>query len=159
MLITLTCGEQMLIWQSRRSYLISNSSLPLWKMFCIEQKRNNYDQIMAFISYSEIQNLKRFYTSKKRLFCSRWTTTINIIYKSHHRKLKFLQALCSLVMKNTLALAVHSYYDVIFLTASLVARWGFLEDHGHHRDVLLHFASLPLRKPPHIYINNKDLAH
>lgn len=31
---TLTCGEQILIWQSRRSCLISNSSLPLWKIFC-----------------------------------------------------------------------------------------------------------------------------
>lgn len=28
-----TCGEQILMWQSRRSCLISNSSLPLWNIF------------------------------------------------------------------------------------------------------------------------------
>lgn len=38
----LTCGEQMLMWQSRRSCLISNSSLPLWNMFCKKRATFTY---------------------------------------------------------------------------------------------------------------------
>lgn len=49
-------------------------------------------------------------------------------------------------MKNALALAVHSYYDVIVFAASLVAGRRLFEDHGHHRDILVHFAPLSIRK-------------
>lgn len=37
----------MLIWQSRRSCLISNSSLPLWKMFCKADRKNWHSEIQS----------------------------------------------------------------------------------------------------------------
>ena len=61
----------------------------------------------------------------------------------HHGELKLLQSLCLLVVQDSLALGVHGDDDVVLLAAGLMTRRRLLEDHGHHRDILLHLSAVP----------------
>lgn len=64
-------------------------------------------------------------------------------FQTHHRKAEAFQPLCSLVVKDTVCGTVHSNNNVILFAPGMVTRWGLLEYHRHHRNILFHLTTQP----------------
>lgn len=66
-----------------------------------------------------------------------------IRFQTHHRKAEAFQPLGSLIVKDAVCGTVHSDNNVILLAPGVVTRWGLLENHRHHRNVLFHLTTQP----------------